>query len=770
MTSSKVVFISYSSKDIAIANEICSMIEKNGMDCWIAPRDVTPGSNYGKEIVDAIKASKVMVLIFSGYSNKSKHVANEIDIAFNNEKTIIPFKIEDIAPGDLLEYYLGNKQWIAASHNPRQYFCDLLNQLNKLIPRPGTDPIPVPIPVHKSDPRKNVRRIALGLTAVLILLLTVFLLRNTGSKPVVQNLVVIDGITLKNNGGSAGELTPDMITYLITDNLQQATNKRILTSAEFQKIYEKRQPELIIEGELSANNIGYSLKVIFRKPNGRKKDVIYDFADPAALLKPIEGYIHNITMNIVELTNGSLNRKTSTFTNSWDSFKLFYNGERAWEKLDITNAEACFKNALTYDDNFILDKLRYAQLLIFNEYNLEAKKIIQQIKPYSNLLSELDSLKIEAISERLQCNFYQENNILKYIYDRYPTRKECAYEVAESYFAKCDVENAITYYTLALKLDSNFALAHNHMAYCYSHMGFHKKAFQHFSKYLKLDSTANSFDSFGDGLMSAGSLDSAEMIKYQGIKLDSELYYLWGSLGYIHLRQGKFAAAEKDFLQYMKKAEGNRTKAKAYFRLALIPYYQGKYQDAMSLCLKAKNLYDTIDIVTRDHELHWMMGILYLKLGQTNKAEEELRIMKMIADTYKISSTNYQINFFKFILHLDIAIKAYHADLPGIRRELDEFDNFIKNKVKDHTSDFDVAFFNNSFGELMLIPALNNKTIAEQRFAKALDYNHNYALAEYNLWKLFKSSNNNELANEHCTKFKNIWKDADQNIKAVYGI
>ena len=33
---------------------ICRLVEARGITCWIAPRDVPPGSRYGEEIVNAI--------------------------------------------------------------------------------------------------------------------------------------------------------------------------------------------------------------------------------------------------------------------------------------------------------------------------------------------------------------------------------------------------------------------------------------------------------------------------------------------------------------------------------------------------------------------------------------------------------------------------------------------------------------------------------------------------------------------------------------------
>jgi tetratricopeptide (TPR) repeat protein len=612
--------------------------------------------------------------------------------------------------------------------------------------------------------------------ALLLLIVAVYFffkefINNVNPNKIVKDLIVLDTFKESNKDEKTARLNSEILTYLITDNILQTSDKNIFSSDEFLLMYgHERIPELEISGELNVRNIGYSIKMKCKKIHGKTKRIFYDFADPATLINSPEGIIPSISKTIIKNFNGNSIQRSSTFTQSWDAFEMFFKGEKAWQKLDITNAEKYYKAALTYDKNFILARQRYAQVLVFNGYNMEAKTIINEIIPQTGQLSKLDSLKTQALEARLNGEFLKENDILKKIYNKYPTRKECAYEVAESYYDKCDVEKAIDYYNYALKLDPNFALAHNHIAYCFSHMGEHAKALNHFKIYLSLDSTANSFDSFGDGLMTAGKLDSAEWAKKQGIDIDPNLYYLWGSLGYINIRQGKFIEADRTFQQYINLANSRSAKAKGYFRKALIPFYKGQYEDALKLCKYARNLYDTVDIIARDHEMHWLSGYLHLLLDQPKEAVQEFEVMKELADNHDINATNYQADFYKFRLHLECALKAYRSDLTGMLECIEEFDSSIKNKVKDHTSNFDLAFFNTSFGELMLWDKINQRHLAEERFLKALEYNPNYAFAHYNLWKLYDQEGNTDLASRHLNEFKKIWENADQEVKIKYQI
>ena len=46
------VFISYSSKDKPAADATCAVLESKGIRCWIASRDIMPGSDWGEAIVN----------------------------------------------------------------------------------------------------------------------------------------------------------------------------------------------------------------------------------------------------------------------------------------------------------------------------------------------------------------------------------------------------------------------------------------------------------------------------------------------------------------------------------------------------------------------------------------------------------------------------------------------------------------------------------------------------------------------------------------------
>ena len=109
------VFISHSSVDKKAADAICHSLEQNGVKCWIAPRDIQPGANYGGEIIRGIKECTVFLLIFSHEANVSPAVAKEVERAvLGYNKIVMPFRIEDVPMSANLEFFLTDVHWLDA--------------------------------------------------------------------------------------------------------------------------------------------------------------------------------------------------------------------------------------------------------------------------------------------------------------------------------------------------------------------------------------------------------------------------------------------------------------------------------------------------------------------------------------------------------------------------------------------------------------------------------------------------------------------------------
>lgn len=109
------VFISHSHDDEASADLILRALEKRGVKCWIAPRDVTAGGSYAESILNAIETASSFVLIYSNNSNLSPHVIREVERALNFGVNIIPVRFDQSTPSKSLDYLLATVHWLSIS-------------------------------------------------------------------------------------------------------------------------------------------------------------------------------------------------------------------------------------------------------------------------------------------------------------------------------------------------------------------------------------------------------------------------------------------------------------------------------------------------------------------------------------------------------------------------------------------------------------------------------------------------------------------------------
>ncbi|HEX2894554.1 MAG TPA: toll/interleukin-1 receptor domain-containing protein [Marmoricola sp.] len=163
------VFICHSSKDKKIADAICAKLEQNKIRCWIAPRDVVPGSDFAEAIVQAIHATKVTVFVFSANSNVSPHVKHELERTVSLGLPVLPFRVDDVLPSPALEYFISSAHWLDALTPPLEQHIDrLVTTVAALLERE----VPTPVSTASGATHGGVRRrrwIVAGVAAAAVL-------------------------------------------------------------------------------------------------------------------------------------------------------------------------------------------------------------------------------------------------------------------------------------------------------------------------------------------------------------------------------------------------------------------------------------------------------------------------------------------------------------------------------------------------------------------------------------------------------------------------
>jgi hypothetical protein len=150
------VFLSHSHVDKHYADAICHCLERAGVRCWVAPRDIRPSEDWAEAIINGMDQCRILLLIFSSSSNNSPQVRREVERAVNKGLTILPFRIEAVAPSKSLEYFISTQHWLDAfDRDLDASLAELLRGVTATLgPRredgqaPAFIPAPAPAPAH----------------------------------------------------------------------------------------------------------------------------------------------------------------------------------------------------------------------------------------------------------------------------------------------------------------------------------------------------------------------------------------------------------------------------------------------------------------------------------------------------------------------------------------------------------------------------------------------------------------------------------------------
>jgi len=138
------VFVSYAHQDRTVANAVVATLEGHGIRCWIAPRDILPGSDWGEAILDAIKEAHALVLVFSSSSNDSEQIKREVERTVHQGIAVIPFRIEDVLPNKSLEYFISTQHWLDALTPPLEdHLLHLAETITVLLAKKGVKKKPL---------------------------------------------------------------------------------------------------------------------------------------------------------------------------------------------------------------------------------------------------------------------------------------------------------------------------------------------------------------------------------------------------------------------------------------------------------------------------------------------------------------------------------------------------------------------------------------------------------------------------------------------------
>ena len=545
---------------------------------------------------------------------------------------------------------------------------------------------------------------------------------------------------------------------------------------------EKREPAFQIGGTVtddsSASGFGIMLNVTF---HGRTKSRDFRFKGPGDLLDggvdAILKFIGEVSGNITGPIEGG-KKFTQICTAKWDALSEFVNGLDHWKVLD-TDAGSHFEAAIAKDPNFALAFLKSAEVELFSEDYDKTKKLVQDGMKMNARSINSDDDQFKAIQARLDFNPDREIELRQNLVTQFSQKKEFAYDLAEAYFHSADAENAIRGYLAAIKLDKNYAVAYNHMAFCYSWRGLHEDAIKNLKEYVRLsdeamkrareaakkpaageDIDANAHDSLATGYMFKGEYENAlaELEKARGAHPGLE--YLYGDFATNLIFLGRLQKATDNIKTCLEKSHLSTAEVDADSNYALVEILRGNYPKAAVYLNQAKDFYRNSEILEEAAALpFWLSGLIAYKQENQVQLAEAIAFLNKSVEKYKLGPNKY-FPVYKFYIHL-CALETVLKRTNHLNDRIADAKAIIY-KMGYWTSKFNTAYFLTEYADLLFKAApLRNQDSAQELLKLVADYNGNYAPAHILRAKIYRETGDREKARSECAAARKVLLGAD---------
>ena len=124
-------FLSFSSQDRELAQEIYQGLLGRGIEVWKAPENIPPGMDWAAAIHAAIAQQQVFLLLWSDAAMASAEVSKEIRLAASQARSLLlPVRLTAAMPHGTQDYHLGGIQWLEGQGLP---LPDLLDRIEARI-------------------------------------------------------------------------------------------------------------------------------------------------------------------------------------------------------------------------------------------------------------------------------------------------------------------------------------------------------------------------------------------------------------------------------------------------------------------------------------------------------------------------------------------------------------------------------------------------------------------------------------------------------------
>ncbi|UCF79089.1 MAG: protein kinase, partial [Candidatus Eiseniibacteriota bacterium] len=481
-------------------------------------------------------------------------------------------------------------------------------------------------------------------------------------------------------------------------------------------------------------------------------------------------------------------------TDSPEAYRYYLEGSEYDRKFYHNEAEASYRKALEFDSTFAMLNFAlwgYARGEEAEQFLARAvrysKKATRKERGFIKWAQALDSGDNEgAIKE------------LEKIVAECPEEKMAFALLGNRYRAAGRSEEAIQFYRRAVEIDPLYMPAWNWLTYTYTDIGDIDKSIWAVNHYISIaPDEANPFDVRGDLYAWSGQLDEAIASYEKALERNPDFSYSIRKLGHMHLFKRQYGKAEEYYRRFLSEKAPYR-RAEARLNLALIPIYQGKFEEALRVLDAgiSADLMDKYEGFYGNYK-HVLKAEIYAEQGRLDLA---LREAQTAAELHRKESPDAVIGFDNFVAYLlaqagripdaekimaSIGDKrdtmnntqlSYYIETLGlieyVKGEFEGSIEFLREKIRltpNHNHFIDHYFLGRAYLETdRLGEAVAEFEKAVSRYDEDWIFDTGKAVnVHYFLGLAYEQSGWSRKAIEQYEEFLDIWKDADPRMEKI---
>ncbi len=282
----------------------------------------------------------------------------------------------------------------------------------------------------------------------------------------------------------------------------------------------------------------------------------------------------------IEARSVSVSRLT---TPNLEAYHHFFRGEELVDRLKFKEAGREFARAIQLDSTFGLAYYRYAYaqswLLAKEEPSL---RLIEKAFALLDRIPKRQQFLVRAVYAQITQGFEAGVAVLKQMEKRYPDDKEMIYNIGDWCYHAGRYNEAETYLSRSLAMDSSNTRALQHLTWVYWETGRYEDMLRLAKTYVRWNPNLEAYGLVASAYACLRELEPGEAYFQETLRRYPDRYAARAGLADLYIYHEHFTEAEQALKPLIVPGVESHARQAGYYRLAKVHFYQGRFRDGLS--------------------------------------------------------------------------------------------------------------------------------------------------------------------------------------------